>query len=65
LLDQAINRGKEWTGPELEIATRPDLSTVQAARMLHRTREGVKWARSQLDSEDPRKRNLRDGPVTL
>lgn len=56
-LPTAVNNRKEWTGPELEIIARDDLSARQAALMLGRTAQGVKRARQRL-REDPRKIRL-------
>ena len=56
-VDGAGNHGKEWTGPELEIAARLDLSTEQVAAILGRTAAGVMWARKQIQ-RDPRKARL-------
>lgn len=54
--DQARNWGKQWTGPELEIALREDLTAVQAALMLGRTARAVRSQRSLR--KDPRKDRL-------
>jgi hypothetical protein len=35
--ERAMNHGKAWTGPELEIATRPGLAATEAALILGRT----------------------------
>lgn len=43
-----------WTGPELEIAARSDLSTREVAEMLGRTYLAVKQARYLLKIGDPR-----------
>jgi hypothetical protein len=61
LADRAHNRAKEWTGPELEVAAREDLSVRQVAEMLGRTFHGVRWARSRLQV-DPRKDRLASLP---
>jgi hypothetical protein len=53
----ARNWNKQWTGPELEIAARDDLSARQVALMLGRTLYAVKHMRRQLRI-DPRKINL-------
>lgn len=50
----APGRGKHWTGAELEIAARADLTTLEVARMLGRTFSGVKGMRAKL-LRDPRK----------
>lgn len=56
-LPTAVNRGKQWTGPELEIAAREDLTATQVALMLGRTEAAVRVMRHKL-REDPRKINL-------
>lgn len=53
----APSRYKEWTGPELEIAAREDLTTREVALMLGRTFSGVKGMRAKL-LRDPRKQAL-------
>jgi hypothetical protein len=62
LLENATNNGKQWTGTELEIASREDLTVLQAARMLRRSYDSVRTVRRDLLGKDPRKRMLRDGP---
>jgi hypothetical protein len=59
--DRAGNRGKQWTGPELEIACRDDLTLKQAALMLGRTLRGVEAARHAC-RVDPRKITLAGMP---
>ena len=49
----ATHHGEEWTGPQLEIAARPDLTATQAARMLGRTADAVMAARKKI-RRDPR-----------
>lgn len=49
----AARRGFQWTGPELEIAARRDLSTIEVARALGRTYAAVRSARWKIDN-DPR-----------
>lgn len=49
-----------WTGVELEIASRDDLTEAQVASMLGRTRSSVNTMRGKL-RDDPRLRMLRDG----
>ena len=56
-LPLAVNSGKEWTGPELEILTRRELTDTTAALMLGRTSRAVSQQRHLL-SVDPRKINL-------
>jgi hypothetical protein len=63
--DRAGNHGKEWTGPELEIASREDLTTMQVAHTLGRTYDAAYMIRRKLREKDPRKRTLRDGPGRL
>lgn len=53
----AGRRGLTWTGPELEIVARTDLTAEQAAQMLGRTYHGVAMQRRKLGI-DPRKRDL-------
>jgi hypothetical protein len=43
-----MNAGNRWTGAELQVAARDDLSTGQAAQMLGRTRHAVLAARSRI-----------------
>jgi len=45
LRSEAHRHGQEWTGPELEIALRKDLSAQQAAILLGRTLSAVNAAR--------------------
>lgn len=49
----ASRHGYTWTGPELEIVARLDLTLTQAAEMLGRTYIAVSAKRHQL-KEDPR-----------
>jgi hypothetical protein len=56
-LPTATRSGYQWTGPELEIATRSDLTVKEAARMLGRTYYAVRTMRA-LVSIDPRKTAL-------
>jgi hypothetical protein len=51
-LEQARRRGYRWTGPELELAARRDLTTKQVALMLGRTSGAVYRMRSLL-RDDP------------
>lgn len=53
----ASNLGKEWTGPEIEIALRKDLTAVQVAKMLGRTNYAVQNIR-HAHKVDPRKQEL-------
>jgi hypothetical protein len=61
-LDRARNWRKQWTGPELEIAMRDDLTARQAADMLGRTLHAVKHVRRQV-KVDPRKDRLANLPA--
>jgi len=53
----AGRRGMPWTGPELEIVARADLTAEQAAQMTGRTYHGVETQRRRLGI-DPRKADL-------
>lgn len=55
-LETATNHYKQWTGPELEIAARADLTARQVAVMLGRTLKSVKGIRVKL-RDDPRYRD--------
>lgn len=52
-LEQAGNRGKEWTGPELELVARQDLTLNQLAEMLGRSFGAVCTARHKAN-HDPK-----------
>lgn len=52
-LDQAQRRGYQWTGPELEVVLRQDLTAEVAARMLGRTLYAVRGARAKA-RHDPK-----------
>lgn len=56
-LDGAARRGFQWTGPELEVAAREDLTSREVASMLGRTLYGVTQIRRKL-GRDPRKARL-------
>jgi len=57
-LPTASRYGQQWTGPEMElIVTRRDLTLVQLAKMLGRTRHAVSTARSRATS-DPKWRKV-------
>lgn len=56
-LDHAANHGKEWTGPELKMAARHDLTAVEIALQLGRTYKAVTTMRHKLRT-DPRKTRL-------
>lgn len=55
--DQATNAGKQWTGPELEVASRADLPAREVARRLGRSISAVVVVRYAL-RRDPRKAEL-------
>lgn len=55
-VDGAARRGHEWTGPELELAARDDLTAVEIARMLGRTRYAVTSMRYKLRREPAKQR---------
>lgn len=50
----AVRSHQEWTGAELELAARRDLSARQVASMLNRTFYAVKKIRGKINAEDPR-----------
>jgi len=56
-LPGAKKRGQEWTGPELELAARKDLTAKQVAAMVGRTVSGVRNVRSRF-SKEPQLRAL-------
>lgn len=49
----AVKRGQQWTGPELEIALRDDLTAVEAAKILGRSFSAIQHARAR-SRRDPR-----------
>lgn len=54
-LERATNHGKQWTGPEMELVLRGDLSVRQLALKLGRTINAVRYIRRQLvEKQDPR-----------
>jgi hypothetical protein len=57
MVDTARRHGRMWTGPELEVASRDDLTAEQAAVMLGRTLFAVETARRRLRQE-PRYQSL-------
>jgi hypothetical protein len=61
LRKQAKNFGKEWTGPELEIALRDDLTAAEVAEMLGRSLQAVHTVRWRATTE-PRVRDLLGQP---
>lgn len=46
---EARNHGKEWTGPELELISRKELSSSQLATMLGRSLYAIKSQRFLLN----------------
>ncbi len=56
-LETARRYGYEWTGPELELAARKDLTATQVAAMIGRTVAAVMTARRRL-KDDPKFINL-------
>lgn len=59
--DTASHHCQEWTGPELEVAAREDLTESEVAHMLGRTVAAVQSARRDL-RVDPRKARLAGRP---
>ena len=49
----AIRAGQEWTGPEMELVSRDDLTVTEIAKMLGRTYAAVTYRRHAL-KVDPR-----------
>jgi hypothetical protein len=49
----ARRRGYQWTGPELEVLSRRDLTNREVAEMLGRSYYGVVHKRRQLDEDEP------------
>ena len=60
-LRTATHHREPWTGPQLEIALRGDLSAREAALMLGRSRQAVKHIRAKGKS-DPKYVNLAGVP---
>lgn len=60
-LPSADRRGEPWTGPEIDIAMRDDLTAEQSALALGRTVAGVMWVRRQIALGDSRKEGMLDG----
>lgn len=52
-LERASRRGAEWTGPELELVARTDLTTKQVALALNRTYSAVRAMRQKV-RKDPK-----------
>lgn len=53
-LEHAPRRGLPWTGPELEIADRRDLTAAEIAAMTGRTLHAVHFVRAKLRAGIPR-----------
>ena len=54
-LDHATRNGEIWTGPEMELVLRGDLTVRQIAAQLGRTLNGVRYIKRQLiEKKDPR-----------
>ncbi len=51
-LEQATRRGQPWTGPEMDIAARADLTAREAALMIGRTAGSVQQMRNRLRRDD-------------
>lgn len=58
----ARNKGQEWTGPELEIIVRTDLTSKQKAIMIGRTIASVNMAIAKLRNEPTWKAAIRPTP---
>lgn len=56
-LGRATHNWEDWTGPQVEIAIREDLTAKEAALMLGRTLSAVMHIR-RLHKVDPRKQSL-------
>lgn len=56
-LEGATRYGYQWTGPELEVAARPDLTAREAALLIGRTYASVKNVRKKLKT-DPKTINV-------
>lgn len=52
--EKAGRHGYEWTGPELEMVGRRDLTSVELAEKLGRTVLAVQNMRAKINREDPR-----------
>ena len=66
LAGAAIDRGRHWqrwTGPELEMAARRDLTAAQVAALIGRSLRSVTCMRQRLSDGNPRDRMLAWGPV--
>jgi len=56
-VETAANHYKEWTGPELEFASRDDLGLLEMAKALGRTYAAVSQVRQAIRSE-PKRQNV-------
>lgn len=56
-VDTAVNWGKEWTGPELEVLTRTDMTISEMAKALGRTYKGVAGMKRKMN-DHPREQWL-------
>lgn len=56
-LETASRTGMQWTGAELEVVARAELTAREAARLTHRTVYAVRRMRTRLSSGDPRLNN--------
>ena len=66
LAQKAIEGGRHWqrwTGPDLEMAARTDLTAAQIGAMIGRSAKSVACMRSALNSKNPRDRMLANGPA--
>lgn len=50
-LEYAFNHNKQWTGPEMEIAERPDMTDIQVGAMLGRSQMAVAMIRHRIRNE--------------
>ena len=58
-LERAVNNGKQWTGPEMELVLRGDMSVRELALALGRTMNAVRYIKRQLvEKQDPRYVNV-------
>lgn len=59
--ETADRHNSQWTGTEMELVSREDLTTAELADMLGRTLVAVRTMRLRLKGRNPRDRMLRDG----
>jgi len=59
--ESAGRHNSPWTGTEMELISRKDLTTAELAGMLGRTLVAVRTMRLRLKDRNPRDRMLRDG----